>query len=395
LQVVVGSLSLLLFYSILKRIHVRTALIGTSLLAVFPWHLMMSRWGLESNLFPTIILAAVWCFLRALESKKGALWQFSLLLGLSLYAYGAAYVFVPLFCFILVVSYRKRFSVQQITISTSLFSVLALPMAWFIASNEWHINGGDLGFISFPTMYAMRYSEVTGSDPISLVTTAILILLTQNDHLLHNSFSYLGFFASPFLIFGFFLMIKKAREHHVFSLFAAMVFSSTPLLFVVAPNLNRINIFLYPVVFFITITLSHIMKYRLNLAISSLTLLFSIYSISAVSYFTSYQKLASDTFFESLPEAISFAYAIKKKDETIFIDQNDGNQPYIFALFVTKYPASKYVQSGSPAGFGDFIFTKPLENSLIIQPNAAITFDDQVLKTFKNFSVIRHKKISP
>lgn len=56
---IVGSISVALFYFFLKNIRgedKRLVYLGTFLFAVFPWHIMKSRWGLESNLFPDLIL---------------------------------------------------------------------------------------------------------------------------------------------------------------------------------------------------------------------------------------------------------------------------------------------------------------------------------------------------
>lgn len=52
-QAIIGCLTLPLFYGFLKRIQDRKlALTGLCLLAFNPWHLMLSRWGLEANLVP-------------------------------------------------------------------------------------------------------------------------------------------------------------------------------------------------------------------------------------------------------------------------------------------------------------------------------------------------------
>ena len=48
-----GCISIFLLYRLLlRRFGARTALLGMLFLVVNPWHLMKSRWALESNLFP-------------------------------------------------------------------------------------------------------------------------------------------------------------------------------------------------------------------------------------------------------------------------------------------------------------------------------------------------------
>lgn len=69
-QAVFGCVTLIAFYWLLREIRDRkTALFGMFLLAITPWHIMMSRWGLESNLVPAFVLFGM-CFLIAAWKGK-------------------------------------------------------------------------------------------------------------------------------------------------------------------------------------------------------------------------------------------------------------------------------------------------------------------------------------
>lgn len=98
---IVGSISVALFYFFLKNIRgedKRLVYLGTFLFAVFPWHIMKSRWGLESNLFPELILWGVVLLSFFLKNRKGIfLYLGYFLFGFSAYAYGSAYCFLPFF----------------------------------------------------------------------------------------------------------------------------------------------------------------------------------------------------------------------------------------------------------------------------------------------------------
>ena len=62
---ILGCISLVVFYCLLKRIAGRKiALIGLTFLAICPWHIMKSRWGLESNLFPDIVLLSLFLLVK-------------------------------------------------------------------------------------------------------------------------------------------------------------------------------------------------------------------------------------------------------------------------------------------------------------------------------------------
>lgn len=71
---IAGCISLIVFYLLLKQIKdERTALIGVAFLAICPWHIMKSRWGLESNLFPELVLLATYFMVLSLKKQKKGL----------------------------------------------------------------------------------------------------------------------------------------------------------------------------------------------------------------------------------------------------------------------------------------------------------------------------------
>ena len=95
-----GILSLFIFFLVVKKIfNKEAAVVSTFLLAICPWHIMISRWALESNLFPSFFLLGVYFMLLSLEKKIYLPLSFSLF-ALSLYTYGTAYFIVPLFVLI-------------------------------------------------------------------------------------------------------------------------------------------------------------------------------------------------------------------------------------------------------------------------------------------------------
>ena len=88
-QLIVAVLSLIAAYDVMKRLIDRwAALCGLFLLAVCPWHILLSRWGLESNLAPGFLLFGLCFFLRGLEDHRFFLLS-ALMYGLSLYIHGS------------------------------------------------------------------------------------------------------------------------------------------------------------------------------------------------------------------------------------------------------------------------------------------------------------------
>ena len=67
-QLVLSVISLAVFYLILKELFSsRTALVGLFLLVISPWHIMVARWGLESNLAPHFLLYGFYFFIKGIK----------------------------------------------------------------------------------------------------------------------------------------------------------------------------------------------------------------------------------------------------------------------------------------------------------------------------------------
>ncbi|PWM00474.1 MAG: hypothetical protein DBY05_07135 [Clostridiales bacterium] len=66
-----GCISIFLLYRLLLRsFGARTALLGMLFLVVNPWHLMKSRWALESNLFPELLFFGFYLLIAELDGKR-------------------------------------------------------------------------------------------------------------------------------------------------------------------------------------------------------------------------------------------------------------------------------------------------------------------------------------
>ena len=86
-QAIVAILSLVAVYFLMKEMVDEAAgLWAMLLLSVCPWHIMMSRWGLESNLAPGFLLFGLTFFVYGLK-KPRLLILSALSYGLSLYCY--------------------------------------------------------------------------------------------------------------------------------------------------------------------------------------------------------------------------------------------------------------------------------------------------------------------
>ena len=66
---ILGCVSLVILYLLLRKIsNKKLAIIGLAFFAICPWHIMKSRWGLESNLFPDLILIFAYMLIKGIET---------------------------------------------------------------------------------------------------------------------------------------------------------------------------------------------------------------------------------------------------------------------------------------------------------------------------------------
>ena len=94
---ILSSVTLIFFYLLVKRIRDEDTAITALLYMVFcPWHIMISRWALESNLLPCMLTIGVY-FTSEAEDDVKKLIPAAIAFGLALYAYGTAFFFLPVF----------------------------------------------------------------------------------------------------------------------------------------------------------------------------------------------------------------------------------------------------------------------------------------------------------
>lgn len=138
-SILAGTLAVLFTYLLVKEIFRKSeqkhiALISAFLMAVSPWSWFLSRIAVEANLALMFIIAGVYFFLVSLRSKGWYLILSIVFLGLSVWTYNSARIFIPLLVliigFIYKVDLKKIFQKQKsfAFVSTIVLTVFLLPM---------------------------------------------------------------------------------------------------------------------------------------------------------------------------------------------------------------------------------------------------------------------------
>ena len=381
----VGCVSLIIFYFLLKNIDRENkafVLMGTFLFAIFPWHIMKSRWGLESNLFPDLVLWGTFLLSQYLrKGKSGYLYTAMFLFGFSAYSYGSAYCFLPFFVLpvaaVLIV--RKKVTWKQALVCALVLGITVLPILLFVGINTFDFPQIELGFLTVPRLYVNRHTEMASvfsgnflENSLENFTNSLKILVTQEDGLPWNVMKHFGLtyrVTLPLTIWGLALCLKNIRERHTRGpefLMDLWFASAMILMFVVKPNINRINVILIPWLYYTgvgTVDLAGRIPHGRKAAA---TLFMAAFLLFAKTYFTDYQSMIEHKFSIGFGEAIT--YAANTEAERVYItDRTD--MPYIYTLFYTQtdpnvYRATvqyrtRYVDFEEIASFDRYVFGLP------------------------------------
>ena len=391
-QLIVSLLSLWVVYLLLRRtVNERVGLITMFMLAICPWHIIMSRWGLESNLAPGFLLFGLYFFVRGLDDQRYFILS-ALMYGLSLYAYAVIWIFVPvvilLLCVYCLCCGKLRFD-KNIVISIAVLFVLALPLMLFLAINYGFMNEICLPFVSIPELDSMRAGEISINGLDTVLDSYKHIFIEQNDGFIWNSPEKYGLFyyiSIPFAVLGLAFCIKQAVIAAKSKAFCAEVLLLVQLVvglvmfFVLDVNVNRVNLVFIPFVIMASLGVYFVstvkIKYVLPVVAAVYCLLFAGFESY---YFTDYADDTRASFSYGLDKALDVA---DEHGDTVYLDPYEF---YIKVLFYEQTPLDVFCETAQNVfypsseeytlSFDKFYFwidtEKPEENAAYVMPRRA------------------------
>ncbi len=411
---ILGCISLIVMYLLLRKIsNKKLAIIGLAFFAICPWHIMKSRWGLESNLFPDLILIFTYFLIKGLEDNNKILYYLSFVIaGLSAYAYGTSYYFLPAFLIplLIILIKNQKISIKQAIISIVIVGIVSMPIILYVIINTLNLEQINLPFVTIPKLEVNRYKELTTmfssnflKSTTSNLISSLRILVTQYDGLKWNSILPTGtiyIFSIIFTIIGAIDSFKKEKKAEIkYSfIFNIMFIVSIILAIICEPNINRLNIIMIPIIYYTLVGIYLVIRDRKKVAISIAIL----YMMSFGLFITCYLQEDCDeygTFASDLEEVIQYVDNLEGKQVVI-----DENVNYIYILFYSKYNTrnfvdtveyeNKYVEFRKVNSFGKYHFDKISDFNdncvyVIKKSNRDLyTLDNHKIKEFKKYVVI-------
>ena len=344
-QCIVGCLTLLVFYLFLKKVSgERLALVGLFYLSICPWHIMLSRWGLESNLAPGFVLFGLYFFVLGLE-KRGFMILSALFYGLSLYTYATIWPVLPVIIFLqlLYALYQRKLKFSpSLVISFLVLVFLATPLVLFLLVNKGYLEPINLPFMSIPRLTVMRGSEISFDNIPSNFKTMMDVLINQRDGLSSNTAEGFGLYYKGGLwlaLAGLLIMIFR-----LFKSLKDLSFDGTILMLptliggiiigcLIEVNINRMNIIHLPIIMLASVTIYSVFELLLRwkaigigaYALGAFAGIFLLISFERY-YYTDYKDMIGETFQEGLEQAVDRAVEIAGDQTTDSSKDSSGDQ---------------------------------------------------------------------
>ena len=322
-------ISLPILWDLARRIAGKGyALLALFVLAGNPWHVLLSRWALEANLFPPVLLVGVYLLYLG-KDRRWALYLSMVFFGLTPYAYGVACFSTPVLLAGMALYYlvKGRVRVVDVIVCALIFGGIAAPYFATMLINMMGWPTIHLGPITIP-----YFENSLRSNEIGLVQWNPYLVMISNFRAFFGLFLVSDFqdcynaidwaslmyrFTPPLILFGAYRLWRDRRDlarrgGQDFSadggmlilmwLFAAAFNSMT-----IAGVANRNNVLLFPLVLILAFALFK-MGSRLRVALCAAVAVFTLsFGMLCVTYFAdeTYQNTVGTYFHDGLQQALT------------------------------------------------------------------------------------------
>lgn len=404
-----------------------TALVVLFVVAINPWQIMISRWALEANLLPHLLLYGCYLVYLGLEKKRYT-YLSMIFFGLAMYAYGIAYYLVPFLLLMLCGFLVKKKAVRWYDILGCflIYAVFSWPIFAMMFINLFRLETIQLSGMTIPFFEkGERLNDVLFfSDGIlkqlgENFLYIILFVLLQTKDRLWNSIPEIGpfyYIAIPLLILGFVFFVdelrkKKSTEKDGISVIMMLGLASfVSGLITNNVNLNRMNAIAYPVLFMVGYAIFQIIR-RFKISIIPMLLMLAIlFGSFCNSYFYGeFSHQLGKEFYRGFVEAVLH---VKNIDyERLYItERTQGDQGRFTSEILTQflleidtdYSTGKELPEGELLSYSEkyqFGISQAVVDEddtnvvYIVREDEAVIFDAEVfdIKMFENYGVVTHK----
>ncbi len=165
-------LTVLLTYFLVKEIFKNSlnarslALVAATLLAISPWHIMLSRAAFEANVATFFIITGVTFFIAGVK-KRGWLLPFSALsFALGIQTFNTARVVIPILLIALIVGLRKELlmRVKWLVLAAFVGIVVLLPAVPFLVTPQARLRFKEVNIFSDTSIVKLANQEIANDE---------------------------------------------------------------------------------------------------------------------------------------------------------------------------------------------------------------------------------------
>lgn len=381
-----------------KCLGEKWGLLTSFFMAIFPYFIMQSRFGLDCNLLLGISIFGVWMLLRAEEKKKTCYFVLAgIVWGICYYTYALGYIGSTLFLGSLLVYwlYHKKITWKQAFCFGIPILLMVWPLVLMLIINSLGMEKVVIGPFTVPRLPEYRGGELTLDDVWGRFRTVWKSILTR-DNLSYNALDHfytMYVISIPFAVIGAIKMIVdmiKDIIRHRYSAWHPFVLWFCSWLLVgsitggTGPNINRLNGMFFALLFCVLYGMRYILeafrnwlyngtikKGRIKKALLSINCLdkkiqgivllayFCCFFFFAGYYFIKYPKdIYPQTLFADTCEDI-IEFVEREREETTAVYMDASHIYYLLSIKADPYEVN--LTETRPETYGKYTFYLPDE----------------------------------
>jgi len=376
---ILGILTVLLTYFLVKEIfkkkedQVQTeyiALLSAFIMAISPWHIMLSRGAYEANVSTFFIVLGVYLFLKAINKNFWYLILSAISFVITFYTFNTARVFVPLLVIFLAIGFRKELikNYKQTIVAGLIGLMFLLPTLPFMFSPQAKLRFAEVNIFSNTSIIETSNKYVENDE--NAVWSKVIHnrrVLFANEFAIHYfdnlnpSFLFIKgdgnprfstqnvgqmyLIEIPLLLAGFYFLIRKKEGYYwiipiwlILGIIPAATARETPHALRIETVLPTLQII---VAYGLVCLVFKLKKYRLFAASIFLSLMVINFIYFYHGLLTFYRREFSNDWQYPYKELVLYLKNNDKKYSQIFVTDKLG-RPYIYFLVYGKYPPDKF-----------------------------------------------------
>lgn len=365
-----GVLSVLVTYYLVLEIFGKKqdnlALISAFILAISPWHIMLSRAAFEANVASFFVLLGMYLFLKSVNGKS-YLFIFSVIsFVLSMYTFNSPRIVVPVLVVILCFVYFKILvkNLKTIIIAGIFGILLFLPLLFFLQTPQAKLRFNEVNIFSDISVIKRTNQEIKNDNNAlfskiihnrrltysveyvrhyldNLNPKFLFITGDGNPKFSIQDVGQLYIWEIPFFIAGIIFLFRKREGRFwivptllLISIIPAGFARETPHALRIESSLPMFQIFTAIGIYYLFLMIP---KKKKAISVGMLSLIIIVNFIYfAQNYFIHYSREFSGEWQYGYKEAVIYADSVKNDYRNIYVTESLG-RPYIYFLFYSHF----------------------------------------------------------